>query len=70
VLRRRRQVQVSGPGSVNVQVGGIGILCEFWCGGTMLAEPLPNINTACLYILKIPAQAPALEIITVNRRQA
>lgn len=38
------------------------------CGGIMLPEPIPNVNAACPYVLKIPAGCPALEIITVNHR--
>jgi hypothetical protein len=38
------------------------------CGGVMLDEPLPNVNTRFPYYLTLPGNCPDLEIITVNRQ--
>jgi hypothetical protein len=41
----------------------------FTCGGKWF-DPIPNLNAAYPYVLVIPPNAPELEIISVDRRQA
>jgi len=42
---------------------------QLTCGGIMLPEPIPNMNSAYGYWLKLPRKFPKLEIISINQMQ-
>jgi hypothetical protein len=54
-------------GDYNALYGEFTVYPQMNCGGLILPEPIPNVNTACGYWLKLPENMCDITVISVNR---
>jgi hypothetical protein len=51
----------------NQLYGEFTVYAQMTCGGLMLPEPIPNVNAAHGYMLRLPENMCSITVITVNR---